>query len=71
MVLEKTTLRRQDQKRGKGKTLWLGPYVIRGVTKSGTYLLSTTEGIILKSAINRVNLKEWKCDPTTKRQKID
>ena len=50
-----------DRKRGKVETPWLVPYAIRGVTKRGTHLLSTTDGPILKSAINGVNLKEWKC----------
>ena len=35
-----------------GKKPWLWWYVIRGVTTSGRYLLSTADGIILKSPNN-------------------
>ena len=50
---KKLNLGRQDQKGDNGKKLCLGPYVIRGVTKRGTYLLSTTVGIILKKCYQR------------------
>ena len=53
MVLKKQNLRRQDRKRGKGEKHWPGPYVIRGVTKGGTYLLSTTDGIIFEKCYQR------------------
>ncbi|XP_041368822.1 uncharacterized protein LOC121383105 [Gigantopelta aegis] len=53
-------LRRQDRKGGKHERHGLGPYIIPGLTKSGTYLLSTMDdGLALKSGINGVNLKEW------------
>ncbi|XP_041360804.1 uncharacterized protein LOC121377029 [Gigantopelta aegis] len=67
----KKTLRRQDRKGGKGEKLWIGPYVIRGVTKSGSYLLSITDGIIFKSAINGANLKVWTDVPAAKTRKTE
>ncbi|XP_041348702.1 uncharacterized protein LOC121368158 [Gigantopelta aegis] len=64
------TLRRQGHKGVKDERPWLVSYIIRGLTKSGTYLLSAMDGLALKSGINGVNLKEWQEAPADKMVKF-
>ena len=48
-----------QEKKGKFKTNWLGPYVITAVFGSGAYQLSTSDGEVLDTPINSIHLKKF------------
>ncbi|XP_013421269.1 uncharacterized protein LOC106181409 [Lingula anatina] len=58
----KRNLRRSDRKGGKQENPWLGPYVVKGISKSGSYILQIEGGCTLKGAVNRANLKVYVAD---------
>ena len=44
---------------GKLKTIWLGPYVVKEITKEGVVKLEKLDGTKVKGLINGIQLKPY------------